>query len=202
MAEPTPVNNKNRTRRHLLLSLLAVAVIAALAVMTTSKPAAPEYRRYVGLPLPDGSRVTFLYPASAAKFPVGQNGNINQVSGVQYVEFTKPGNIGEQLLHQLPIWRRFRSRNDCMVSVFVYSLNGHFGGFRSGRVERPFSGVSQDSDSFYGDSIDEVDARSRLDYHFQYVHSGTLAPAGTEKGETIITNSFRVLPPGAAVPTP
>lgn len=206
MAEPTPANKNAHRRRRLLLSLLAVAVIAALAVMTTPNPAAPEYRRYVGSPLPDGSRVTFLYPASAEKFSSNRIGFMSELAGVGYVQLTRPSSISERLLYQLHRWRGFYPGNDCEVSIVVFSLGNplpHPKSLQSRRLEQHFGSVaSQGDDRYYCNHVDVIDAKSRLQYLFQYSHSGAFPNTALAIEETKITKSFEVLPSGAAVPTP
>ncbi len=206
MAETKPTNNKNRTRRRLLLSLLAVAVIAALAVATAPKPAAPEFRRYVGPALPDGSRVTFLYPASVNQVLVSPTALPMRPWIIQNVQMTRSLGLREAILWRLPFWQRAHPTDDLIIGVLVTKVGPLPAGSRlvSGRFTRKrVQQTLPGQGDIYVEDVSVTNAKMKVQYNLNYQYLASSAPsAAFVKHEAIITNSFQVLPPGAAVPMP
>lgn len=204
IAEPVPANEKTRSRRRLLLSLLAVAVIAALAVMTAPKPAAPEYRRYVGPPLPDGSRVTFLYPTSVSKAAVTPARQWI-IQGMQMLRPTVMSGT-EAMWYRLPLVKPNSLTRDIGVGFLVTRFSDTYRGHKivlNGRTQKQYiEQMLPGYGSEYVEEIDVFDARTTREYAFQYTHIGNPKTAEFESHKAKIMNSFQVLPPGAAVPTP
>jgi hypothetical protein len=206
MADTKPADNKNHSRRRLLFSLLVVAVMATLAVMTTPKSAVPEYRRYVGPPLQDGSRVTFLYPASFSEVEVTP---ANQWF-VQIVQMARPTvmNRAEAIWYKLPLVNSTSLVRDVGVTVSVMNISDIYRGHQnvpSGRFQTHWTGwtpVYNLTYPVYVDEVDVFDARKTRQYAFEYSHIGNLKTVEFEVRKAKIVNSFQVLPPGAAVPTP
>lgn len=205
MADTKPANNKHRSRRRLLLSLLAV--IAALAVMTMPKPAAPEYQRYVGPPLPDGSRVTFLHPASVSRFLCSPNSKPTQPWIVQQVVLMNPRMISreEAIWYRLPFASRVPAR-DAGVGVMVTNISKTYLTKRlivSGRSERQYvEGTDRNYGDAYVDEVDFVNAPRGLMYAFQYYSLNNSQSSVFAAHKAAIINSFQVLPPDAAPPVP
>lgn len=207
MADTEPTNNKTRSRRRLLLSWLTVAVIVALAVITTPKPAAPEFRCYVGPPLQDGSRVTFLYPASVGKAALTPSTSSARPWILQGVQMLRPTVMSgaEAIWYRLPMMSNSFTR-DIGVGVLVTKFSDTYrkhkivlnGRSQKQYVEQTLPGYGSE----YVDEIDVFDARTTRQYAFQYTHIGNPKTAEFESHKAKIMNSFQVLPPGAAVPTP
>ena len=202
MADTKPADNKTRVRRRVLFSLLAVAVIAALAVVTTPKPAAPEFRRYVGPPLPDGSRVTFLYPAS-----VNQIISLNTPPTgliIQDVQMVKPPEPLQAILGLLPSWRRAHPTNDLTMGALVRKVPAWVSVISRRAVTRKrVQQTIQSQGDIYIESVVNTNAKTRTEYDINYSYLASSAPSPAfVKREAAIMNSFQVLPPGAAVPSP
>ena len=174
--------------------------------MTTPKPAAPEYRRYAGPLLPDGSRVTFLYPASVSKVEVTP---ANQWF-VQVVQIARPTvmNRGEAIWYKLPFVKSSSLVRDVGVTVSVMNISDIYRGHQpvpNGRTQTHWIGqtpVYNSAYPVYVDEVDVLDAGKTRQYAFQYSHIGNPGTAEFEAHKAKIVNSFQVLPPGAAVPTP
>ena len=136
--------NKTRVRRRVLLFLLVVAVITVFAVMTTPKPAAPEFRRYVGPALPDGSRVTFLYPASVNQVLVSPSDPPMRSWIIQDVQMVKPLGLREAVLWRLPFWQRAHPATDLSIGVMVTKVPARMpvisGRFFRKRVQQTLKG--------------------------------------------------------------
>ena len=203
MVETKPTNNKTHTWRRLLFCLLAVAVIAALAVVTTPKTATPGYRRYVGPPLPDGSRVTFLYPAAVNQVVVSPNAPPMRPWIIQDVQMAKPLGLREAILWRLPFWQRAHPADDLVIGVLVTKVPARVpvisGRFTRKRVQQTLQGQGD----IYLENVAVTNAKTKVQYDFNYQYLASSAPsAAFAKHEATITNSFQVLPLGAAVPTP
>ncbi len=204
MADTKSADSIKRTRR-VLLSLLAVAAIALLAAVTTPKPTAPKYRRYVSPVLPNGSRVTFLYPVPANILGKMYIDGGNKEFGIYYTNIAKPQNKGDQLLWVIPAWRQFRSKDDFTVGTEAYNVDEPLPVAKkigNGRSWERSILVSQVTDRNITDVVDAKNNQNGLEYKFQYWHTGTLTRAAPAKNEAVITDGFQVLPPGAAVPAP
>ncbi len=206
MADSKLSDNKNRSRQSLLFFLVVVAVIVVLTVMTTLKPAAPEYRRYVGLPLSDGSRVTFLYPTSFSSVEVTP---ANQWF-VQVVQIARPTvmNRAEAIWYKLPLVKSSSLVRDIGITVSVMNISDIYRRYQnvpSRRTETHQNGwtpVYNSAYPVYVDEIDIFDARISRQYAFQYSHIGNPKTADFEAHKAKIVDSFQVLPPGAAAPMP
>ena len=199
---------KISSRWRWFLSLGAVCAVIALAVATMPVSAPAEYIRYVGPPLKDGSRVTFLHPASVSEFLVSPGGNPIRPYIAQDVQIAKPfsANIKETILSRLPLWKRLHPVSDQIVGVLVTKiskiyLSKHL--IVSGRIQRQYiQQTFNGPGNAYVDEVDVTNAHNGLQYAFQYKHIGSSKSADFAKHEAAITNSFQVLPPGAAPPVP
>ncbi len=189
-----------------LLPVCAAAVVM-LAVMTAPRPTPPAMMRYVGPPLPDGSRVTFLHPVSTTEFLGSPNSKPTQPWIIQSMGLKDPRVLSreEAIWYRLPFAGRVPAR-DLGVSVMVTNISKTYLAKRlivSGRSKRQYVNFT---DRNYGDDhvdeVDFVDAPRGRQYAFQY-HSlnNSQSPEFAAHKATII-NSFQVLPPGAKPPVP
>ncbi len=200
MADTKPTSFKIRAPRWILLSLLAV--IATLVVVTMPKPAPPEFRRYVGPPLPDGSRVTFLYPASANQIVSTNTPPPGPI--IQDVQMVKPPEPLQAILGLLPSWRRAHPTNDLTIGALVRKVPARVPVINGRAVTRKrIQQTIKSQKDIYIESVVDTNAKTRTECDFNYSYLASSAPSPAfVKREATITNSFQVLPPGVAVPAP
>jgi hypothetical protein len=190
----------SRGKLFLALGLVVGLVALAVAMVPATKP---SYTRYLGPPLKDGSRVTFLYPTSVSQFLVRPSDKMPQPYIIQDVQLVKPPSAAEAVLSHFPLWSRLSPTNDAGVGVLTTTI-------------APFK-VTQDcrivhnhvrpplmrySGNYCNDEIIVQKASSGLQFHFEYQYFASSKSASFLKHESIITQSFQVLPPGVAPPVP
>ncbi len=193
---------KLSSRQRLFLCLGVVGGVVALAVATA--PASPSsYTRYVSPPLKDGTRVTFLCPASVRNFLVKPGDKLPQPYIIQDVQITKPFSIMEAVLGWFPLWSRLSPTDDQGVGVLTTTTTP-FKVTQDCRIEqqevRP--PVTRYGGNYYIDNVIIQKVRNGLQYHFQYQYFASAKSASFTKHEATITKSFQVLPPGVSPPIP
>ena len=201
-----------------LLPLGAVAATVLLAVWVTPAPKPPALVRCVGPPLPDGSRVTFLHPASLSLFWSSPINKPPQPWIVQSIFFRNPEVMTrtEAIWYKLPIAGPVPVR-DLAVDVRVTNVSQTYlskGLIVSGRREQEYvyhtplmpSTVVIGSDSDYGgariDEVDIADAPRGRQYAFSYAFLSNSQSKEFAAHKAAIVSSFQVLPPGARPPVP
>ena len=188
-------------------ALAMVAAVIALAIVTAPTAAPPALARYVGPPLPDGSRVTFLHPASVSKFLGSPGQKPIRPWVVQDVLLRTPNVMtrGESIWYRLPIADRCPAR-DLAVGVKVTNISKTYllkKIFVSGITKKQYIDYKDPTyGNVYADEVDIVDAPHGRQYSFRYYSLNNSQSPDFIAHKAAITNSFQVLPPGAAVPIP
>ena len=200
-----------------LLPLGAVAAVITAAILTTPAPKPPALVRYIGPPLKDGTRVTFLHPASVSKFLGSPNSKPTQTWIIQSMGMANLRVISkeEALWYRLPFAGRVPAR-DLGVSVMVTSISKTYLTKRlivSGRSERQYIYVpctypancvcvGPNYGDDHVDEVDIVDAPRGRQYAFQYHSLNNSQSPEFAAHKAAIVNSFQVLPPGVKPPVP
>lgn len=186
-----PEKSESRPRRVWLLG--AAVFFVALAALWLRPPAPEVYTRYLSPPLPDGTRYTFLYPTWMTR--VSQQG----VGQVQVGEAARGGPGANIFQEALRLWRNRRKSNlavgqDAFVMVFYRPLKVFKGPDERKEQRWERNGTLRHN-------IFIADARTKM--KFFLFHNG-LASERTrfEEIDPVIARSFRLLPPGAPVPSP
>ena len=200
------ISRRISVRGGWFLSLGAVFAAVVLAAASLPAPDSASYVRYVGSPLADGSRVTFLHPATVSKFKVLPSENQGRPLIVQDVQIIKPVNVGESLLYRLPLWERAHPTEDLGIGVLVTDVSKlrlpPGAASQGGRIEQERVQALSRYGLLYEDSVFVTNGRSGLQFEFQYQHLGASASGAFKAHKAKIMNSFQVLPPGAVPPVP
>jgi len=114
----------------------------------------------------------------------------------------KPLGLREAILWRLPFWQRAHPTDDLAVGVLVTKVPSGVafasGRFTRKRVQQTLKGQGD----IYVEDVSVANAKAKVQYDFEYHYlASSTPPVAFAKHEAIITNSFQVLPPGAAVPT-
>jgi len=192
--------------------ILAAAVIFAASAPHARRPI--RYARYVSPPRADGTRYTFLYPASldpalssSAAYVSASTGKCYKMQDASARSHVSPG---EALVKRSALLRRTFPVNE--EDVRVNSTDGTtqpdpFPAGRRVKSENPRYIRSETVNLGPGTgqhTATVTDKRSGARYYFQHNYWG---PETTDfsadsfvRDDAVVTQSFRVLPPGAVPP--
>ena len=204
---------KLNPRGRWLLLLTAVAAVFGLAVLTAPRPSALV--RYVGPPLKDGTRITFLHPASISMFLVSPYSKPPRPWIVQDVALKNPRMLSraEAAWYKLPIAGPVPVR-DVGVSVRATTVSKTYLAKHlivSGRRQKQYALQPQPGHMVVGfyeygsmnvDEVDIVDAPRGRQYTFSYYFLSNSQSPDFAAHKAAIVTSFQVLPPGAVPPAP
>ena len=183
-----PTTRKTRLWNYLLPAVAAVLVVG-FAVAPWSAPP-PLYRRFTSPAFPDGVRYTLLYPSalddvSLYTFPTNYHGRLIQSFAVSKKESRVPG---------MAQWHRwFRPESEF---VFISVEKPAVKPLRSSRVNR--QGVRNSEEIAHRVYVDDPRAHE----HFVFGHIDDFGTAAYTQDDRAVSDSFRVLMPGEAVPSP
>lgn len=170
-------------------ALLGVAALVGLLAWSGHRPA--PLRRFVSLPLADGCRYTFVYPADARLMSVGPGS----------VVFFEGRDWGRSALVQFLLRNGLLSRGPHrLISVDTNNWNQGARNFRRAARTPPqsFDGVRNAAVSVIMDRVDVYDARLHRCCWLTDYTSGP--PPGTPALDARIRDSFRLLAPGETPP--
>lgn len=180
-------------RRSGVVWPIAAAVLLVLILVAGSRAGSSAYRRFVSQPLPDGSRYTFLYPAHLQN--VEENGK-GASPGVTHTVNVHTRNQNEPVW--VPLQRRlgFSSPSPAeFVTVLVMPVKAAAKVQDSRRQEEWVRGGERRRNEYL------TDARTRTKL-FLFYSCPKEAPTSFEAHKSVIGQTLRLLPPGAAPPRP
>jgi hypothetical protein len=201
--------SQSRKRKRLALGIGGLAALAVV-VLALAAGQAPQtgMRRYVSPPRKDGTRYTFLYPASIGDpeedtlaFNGGTSLDVNFGHG-------PPGLLDRTLMHSEFLWRLLH-RGDAELLIMSSKEGQEYwnGALRNyatpGSHGLPARSDQRDADSIGGrHGVLLADSKSETTCQLVHLYTGSRSRESFLRDDAAIFASFRALPPGAPVPHP
>ena len=182
---------------------LAVAVILAASAPHTRRPI--RYARYISPPRADGTRYAFLYPIALGQPTAGGCAYLypstKKQCHIQDAVVQTHFNQGERWMKRTSLLRQLYPQNEEDVRVHSTDDTTQPDPFPAGRRTKSENAryIRSETVSLGDDggqhNVVVTDKRSGVRYYFQHSYSGL-----DKRDDATIAQSFRVLPPGAALP--
>ena len=226
-SRPALGDSEARRQKRWIGGLAALAALLAALLAASAWHGDPRtgYRRYVSPPLPDGTRDTFLYPARLDLVETdaehGRRGRASTSLGVCFATphgllgavgglVTRSGQPRLRGFWMRSAWVQLALRNDEEVQTVLTDDPSAFSAFVS-----EYHTLARDGRYMRAEKVDVGDTGG-MDQHrvlvtgrasgerYYLVHLGLGPQGGSDFGgdDAVIARSFRVLPPGAAPPSP
>ena len=193
-----------------------IGLVLAVVLAVASRPVSHSltYIRYVSPPRLDGTRCTFLYPSilgppalSGAIYSRGATGRRYQIQSVQV--FSRVS-TGDAFIQRLSILRRAIAINSAELSITSVDDPAQKDPFPTRPIESKNPRYIKSESTSIGEGGGEhdlviKDKRSGTRYNLEYVcwlpDAGGNSAGDFARADAIISQSFQVLPRGAALPT-